>query len=98
MRFKKRIFSFLRILLFIRYEQRKLVIIENDTFVIAELKDLKEVLSITQNFEIPIHIKEFFEKILYPCYKEKKKPDFNADGSKKEEIKAVTTKQLCEFY
>ena len=98
MRFKKRILSFLRILLFIRYEQRKLLIIEDDTFVIAELKDLKEVLSVTQNFEIPMHIKEFFEKIFYPPYKEKKKPYCNDDGSKKAEIKSVTIKQLCESY
>lgn len=75
------------------------LILENETSVIADLEDLREVLSITQNFDgIPKYKKDFFDDIFYPCYKAKLEPDSNVDVTKKEEIITVTTKQLCEFY
>ncbi len=75
------------------------LVLENETSVIAGLEDLKEVLSITQNFDgIPKYKKDFFDYVFYPSYKSKTKPDSNADDSKSEEIIAATTKQLCEYY
>jgi len=98
-RFTKTVFSFLNILPILRFTQRKSLVLENETSVIADLEDLKEVLSISYNFDgIPKFKKDFFDNVFYPCYKAKLEPDSTADGSKREEIKAVTTKQLCEFY
>ncbi len=98
-RFIKRIFSFLNVLPIIRHDQRYSLVLENETSVIAFVEDLKEVLSITQNFDgILKYKKEFFDNIFYPCYKSKTEPDCNSDGLKREEITAVTTKQLCDFY
>jgi hypothetical protein len=98
-RFTKRVFSFLNVLPIIRHDQRYSLVLENETSVIADLDDLREVLSITQNFDgIPKYKKDFFDDVFYPCYKEKTTPNSNADGTKSEEIIAVTTKQLCEFY
>ena len=63
------------------------------------MDDLKEVLSITQNFDgIPKFKADFFNEIFYPCYKEKIEPDSNADGKKTEEIIAVTTRELCDYF
>ncbi len=86
-RFAKRIFSFLNILPILRHDRRKSLVLENEISVIAELDDLKEVLNITQNFDgIPKQKKDFFDTVFVPCYKEKKEPDSNTDGIKKEEI------------
>jgi hypothetical protein len=41
---------------------------------------------------------EFFNDIFYPFFKSKTEPDKNKDGSKKEDIIAVTAKELCDFY
>ena len=60
---------------------------------------MKEVLSITQNYEgIPKYKIEFFNEIFYPCYQSKDGPDLSSDGTRMEEIRAVTTKQLCEVF
>ena len=60
---------------------------------------MKETLSIVQNFDgIPRHKVEFFNDVLSPLYKSKTEPNKNEDGSKKEDIIAVTTKELCNFY
>jgi len=97
-RFTKRIFSFLNILPILRYDQRMSLLLENETSISADLDDLKEVLSITQNFDgIPKYKKEFFENVFIPCYNSKMELDSSADGKKSEEIRAVTTKQLCEY-
>lgn len=66
--------------------------------VITQPDDLKEVLSIKQNFDgIPTCKKDFFENIFYLCYALKKEPDFIADGAKKETKKVVTKKDICRF-
>ena len=72
----------------------------NETSVIADLDDLREVLSITQNFEgIPKYKIEFFNNVLYPCYKSKNDvPDSSKDGSKQEDRVAVTARQLCDAF
>jgi hypothetical protein len=82
-RFTKRIFSFLNILPILRYDQKMSLILENESSIIADLDDLKEVLSITQNFDgIPKYKKDFFENVFIPCYKAKMEPDLSADGKK----------------
>jgi hypothetical protein len=98
-RLQKRIFSLLRIVPIIKSNHRQLLLLGKETSVIADLADLREVLSITQNYEgIPKYKIEFFNEIFYPCYQSKDGPDLSSDGTKKEEISAVTTKQLCEFF
>jgi hypothetical protein len=72
---------------------------EGENSIIADLRDLKEVLSITQNFDgLPRFKAEFFNDIFCPLFKSKREPDSNKDGTKKEDIIAVRTKQLCEDF
>ena len=99
-RFQKRVFAFLRTIPVLKFNRRKLLVLEgNEISVIADLQDLKETLSIVQNFDgIPRHKVEFFNDVLSPLYKSKTEPNKSEDGSKKEDIIAVTTKELCNFY
>ena len=103
-RIQKRIFSLLKIVPIIKFNLRKLLVLEGETCVIASLEDLKEVLSITQNFEgIPKFKADFFNDIFYPCFAKKTEPDSNNKAEddksrKEEEIIAVTTRQLCDYY
>ena len=101
-RLQKRIFSLLRIIPIIKFNFRKFLVLEGETSVIADLEDLKEVLSITQNFDgIPKFKTEFFNMIFYPCFVNKTEPDSNnkeGKDRKEEEIIAVTTRQLCDYY
>ena len=101
-RLQKRIFSLLRIVPIIKFNLRKLLVLGGETSVIADLKDLKEVLSITQNFEgIPKFKIEFFNNIFYPCFARKTEVDSNGkegNNRKEEDIIAVTTRELCEFF
>ena len=98
-RLQKRIFSLLRIIPIIKFNLRKLLVLEGETSVIANFEDLKEVLSITQNFDgIPKFKIEFFNNIFYPCFAQKTEVDISADHKKEEEILAVTTRQLCDYY
>jgi hypothetical protein len=48
--------------------------------------------------EIPKFKAEFFNDLFCPLFKSKTEPDSNIDGTKKEEIIAVTTRQLCDYY
>jgi hypothetical protein len=53
----------------------------------------------TQNVDgIPRYKMSFFFDIFYPCYDLKKEPDISKDGTRQENIIAVTTRDLCEFY
>jgi hypothetical protein len=98
-RFQKRVFSLLRIVSIVKFNLKKLLVLRNQTSIIADLDDLKEVLSITQNFDgIPKFKTDFFTEIFYPCYKKKREQDSNTDGKKTEEIIAVTTRELCDFF
>ena len=99
-RFQKRVFAFLRTIPILKFHLRKLLVLErNETSVIADLHDLKETLFIVQNFDgIPRQKVEFFNDVFYPLFKSKTEPDENKDGSKKEEIIAVTAKELGDFY
>ena len=99
-RFQKRVMAFLRTIPVLKHNLRKSVILENnETSIIADLKDLREVLCIVQNFDgIPRQKVEFFNDVLYPLYKSKTEPNKSEDGSKKEDVIAVTSKELCGFY
>jgi hypothetical protein len=108
-RLVKRIFSLLNVVPIVKFNLRKILVLstgdgykeeEEETSVIADLDDLKEVLSITQNFEgIPKYKIEFFNNIFYPCYKAKNDvPDSSKDGTKQEDRIAVTARQLCDTF
>ena len=99
-RLQKRIYALLRIVPIIKSSHRKLLVLGKETSVIADLEDLQEVLSITQNFEgIPKYKIEFFNNVFYTCYKTKNGiPDSSKDGTKKEDRDAVTARQLCEEF
>ena len=98
-RFAKKLFSLLNVVPIVKNNQRMMINLEGETSIIASLNDLKEVLSITQNFDgIPKYKIEFFNEIFYTLYETKTEPDSNIDNSKTEEIKAVTSKQVCEFF
>jgi hypothetical protein len=97
-RFVKRIFAFLNIVPIVKLNLRKVLVLEGEISVIADLQDLKEVLSITQNFDgLPKFKADFFNEIFYPCFLKKIKPESNADD-KEEEIIAVTTRELCDYF
>jgi hypothetical protein len=104
-RFQKRAFAFLRTIPILKFNLRRLLVLEgNETSVIADLQDLKEVLSIVQNFDgIPRQKVEFFNDVLYPLYKSKNgipdsKKNEKEEIVKEEDIPAVTAKELCDFY
>jgi hypothetical protein len=97
-RFVKRIFAFLNIVPIVKLNLRKVLVLEGEISVIADLQDLKEVLSITQNFDgLPKFKADFFNEVFYPCFLKKIKPESNADD-KEEEIIAVTTRELCDYF
>ena len=103
-RFAKKVFSLLNIVPIVKSNLRMVLMIEGESSIIANLEDLREVLAITQNFDgLPKFKAEFFNDIFYPCFTKKTEPDSNnkaeADKSRKEEeIIAVTTRELCDFY
>jgi len=103
-RLVKRIFSLLNVVPIVKFNLRKILILgegfEEEASVIADLDDLKEVLSIIQNFEgIPKYKIEFFINIMYPLYVSKNgMPDSSKDGAKQEDRVAVTARQLCDAY
>jgi hypothetical protein len=98
-RLVKRIFSLLNIVPIVKLNLRNLLVLENEISIIADLQDLREVLSITQSVEgIPQYKIDFINNIFYPLYNSKTKPDSNSDGSKHEDSKGVTVRQLCEYF
>lgn len=98
-RFTKRIFSLLNVIPIVKLNLRKILILGDETSVIADLHDLKEVLFITQNFDgIPKFKLDFFINIFCPLFKSKSEPDSNCDSTKTEDRIAITSKDLCEFY
>ncbi|MGZ5471996.1 MAG: hypothetical protein ACXWE0_10025 [Nitrososphaeraceae archaeon] len=75
---------------------------EGESSIIADLQDLKEVLSITQNFDgLPKFKAEFFNDVFLPCFAKKPEPDSKKNDkgeTVKEEIMAVTTRDFCIFF
>jgi hypothetical protein len=98
-RFSKKVFSLLNIISIVNSDIRMVLRMEGENSIIANLEDLKEVLSITQNYDgLPRFKAEFFNDVFCPLFKSKTEPDSNRDGTKKEDVIAVTTKQLCDYY
>ena len=102
-RFAKRVFSLLNIVSIVKSDLRMVLMMEGESSIIANLEDLREILSITQNFDgLPKFKVEFFNDIFYPCFANKTEPDSKKNDKgetiKEEEIIVVTTRQLCDYY
>jgi hypothetical protein len=98
-RITDRIFSLINVVSLVNAYSRQKLVLCNETSIIAKPEDLGEVLSMTQNLNgVPVFKMQFFNEIFYPCYKLKREPDKNKDGTKEESVTAVTTKDLCDLY
>jgi hypothetical protein len=102
-RFAKKVFSLLNIVAIVKSDSRMVLMMEGEDSIIANLQDLREVLSITQNFDgLPKFKAEFFNNIFYPCFAKKTEPDSKKNDKgetvKEEEVRAVTTRELCDYY
>ena len=97
-RINKRIFSFLRMIALSRAHLRYKLHYGNEKLVIADLnEDLHEVLHITQGLTgIPPDKLKEYKNVFLAAYKEKTGPASNKDGTKQEDITAVTTKDCCK--
>jgi hypothetical protein len=97
-RINKRVFSFLRMIALSRAHLRYKLHYGHEKLVIADLaEDLHEVLHITQNFTgvPPDKLKEY-KDVLLAAYNSKIGPNVSNDGSKQEDIIAVTTNECCQ--
>jgi hypothetical protein len=102
-RFAKKVFSLLNIVAIVKSDSRMVLMLEDEKSIIVNLQDLREVLSITQNFDgLPKFKAEFFNDIFYPCFAKKTEPDSKKNDKgetvKEEEVRAVTTRELCDYY
>jgi hypothetical protein len=95
-----RIFSFLNIVASTKVHHRPNLVYGKERLVIAELEDLGEVLHITQKniSGIPSYKVDFYTDYFTPLYESKIAPDINTKNGKEEDIIAVTTSQLCQYY
>jgi hypothetical protein len=95
-----RIFSFLNIVALTKVFHRPNLLYGKERLVIAQLEDLGEVLHITQKniSGIPSYKVDFYTDYFTPLYQSKIGPDINTKNDKEEDIKAVTTSQLCQYY
>ena len=65
-RFAKKVFSLLNIVPIVKSDLRMVLMMEGESSIIANLEDLREVLSITQNFDgLPKFKAEFFNDIFF---------------------------------
>jgi hypothetical protein len=97
-RINKRVFSFLRMIALSRAHLRHKLHYGHEKLVIADLaEDLHEVLHITQNFTgvPPDKLKEY-KDVFLASYNSKIGPNVSKDGSKQEDIIAVTTNECCQ--
>ena len=97
-RINKRVFSFLRMIALSRAHLRYRLHYGHEKLVIADLaEDLHEVLHITQNFTgvPPDKLKEY-KDVFLAAYNSKIGPNVSKDGSKQEDIIAVTTNDCCK--
>jgi hypothetical protein len=102
-RFAKKVFSLLNIVPIVKSDLRRILVMEGESSIIADLQDLKEVLAITQNFDgLPKFKIEFFNDIFLPLFKTKTEPDVKKNDKgetvKEEEMKGVTTRELCNYF
>jgi hypothetical protein len=98
----KRIFSLLNIIPLTKAHLRDKLHYGPETQVIATLEDLNEVLGITHGLSgISTFKMKFFNQIFNPLYRSRLERDqkgTNADGTKSEDLVALTTRDLCETY
>ena len=102
-RFVKKIFSLLNILPIVKSDLRKILVMEDESSIIADLHDLREVLLITQNFDgLPKFKVVFFNDVFLSCFAKKTEPDSKKNDKgetvKEEDIIAVTTRELCDYF
>ncbi len=99
-RYEDRVFSFLNTISIVKNDLKMVLNLEGQSSIIADLNDLREVLSITQSFDgLPEFKVKFFNDIVLACYATKTKKDvkYNDNGDKiiREEDKiAVTTRDF----
>ena len=75
-RFAKRVFALLNIVPIVKYNLRKILNMERETSIIADVEDLKEVLSLSHNMDgLPKFKAEFFNDIFLACYHQKTAED-----------------------
>jgi hypothetical protein len=102
-RFSKKVFALLNIITIVKNNLRMILMMEGENSIISDLADLKEVLSITQNFDgLPKFKAQFFNDVFLPCFATKTGPDSKKNDKgetvKEEEVRAVTTRELCHYY
>ena len=98
-RITNRIFSLINVVSLVNAYSRPKLVLCNVTNIVATLEDLSEVLSMTQNLNgIPPYKMKFLKEVFLPCYMEKEGPDTNKDGSKQEDIIAVTSTRYVKSY
>ncbi len=101
-RYAKKIFSLLNIIPIVKSDLRMALFMEGERSIIVDLHDLKEVLSITQNYDgLPKFKIEFFNDIILSYYHSKICADSNGKEGKErkeEDIISVTSKQLADYY
>jgi hypothetical protein len=96
-RVAKRIFSFLELLALIKSESRFKLLYGPELLIVASIEDLAEVLYLTQDLNgIPPYKMQFFENVFIPLFNSK--DTANEKEGEKEEIIAVTSKELSEYY
>jgi len=94
-----RIFTFIDIITMAKAQLRLKLVFGPETQRIATLQDLNEALHITHNMSGTATYKvKFFRTTFVPSLNEKTGPDRSKDGSKEENIIAVTTRNLCDYY
>lgn len=98
-----RIFSLIRIVALTKVRHRSNLLYGKggkERLVIAELEDLAEVLHITQKnmSGIPSYKVDFYTDYFLPLYGSKIEPNKHIKLGKEEDILAVTTSELCDYY
>jgi len=73
-RLQKRIFSLIKIVSIVKFNLKKSLVFRNQISIIADFDDLKEVLSITQNFDgIPKFKVDFFMRYFITVLRKKER-------------------------
>ena len=94
-----KIFTFIDIIAMAKAQLRSRLVFGSETQIIATLQDLNEALHITHNMSgIPTYKTKFFRKTFIPCLNSKTGPDRSKDCTKEENMTAVTTRELCDYY
>lgn len=98
-RFVDRLFSMLNLITQINSFNRFKLHYGNEILNIASVSDLDEVLRITQNITgIPSYKLDFFTNVFLPLFNTKKSPDSSIKDDIMEDIIALSTSELAQFY